>query len=428
MRRPSTAPRAFPTAAAVLLPLGLLVGLRAPTVHLELKSSRPAAGDTLHQSPDRLRLEFTQSVDPNTSRITLVVSDGTSIPLTPEGDPTDDRVLVARVDDAPAGWYRVDWQVLSGDGHPVRGSFSFYVTGPAGAGTSMAPGESPPIERPAAARFPAVTALLRGVAAALQLALAGVLFFSIRLGPQARLARLARLIAVLALFVTAAHLVGWLSYASFGGRPGAWVGVLASAGRLEVARLAMVGLAVATLFAGGPPLAALGAAAVAVLCGAGIGHAASFTPLLSIPAKALHLGSAALWFGGLLTLVFGERDAASVARNAAYVSQAALWAVVAVAASGVAQALLIARPGALIGSSYGLMIAAKTLGLGVLVGFGAYHRMRLLPRLAATPDGARLRGSVAREVVVFLVMMLLAGALGYMTPPEATATTVSALR
>ena len=57
----------------------------------------------------------------------------------------------------------------------------------------------------------------------------------------------------------------------------------------------------------------------------------------------------------------------------------------------------------------------------MLVGFGAYHRQRLMPRIAAAArtatDIATLRSSVAREIAVMVVVILLGGLLAYVPPP-----------
>jgi putative copper export protein len=104
------------------------------------------------------------------------------------------------------------------------------------------------------------------------------------------------------------------------------------------------------------------------------------------------------------------------------VSSRALIAVIAVAFTGVVQTrLFLASWAGLVTSAYGLLVLAKIAGLVALVAFGAYHRQRVMPRVAATltaATGARvLRASVAREVIVIAIVILLGGLLAYVPPP-----------
>src|SRR5699024_10824890 len=46
-------------------------------------------------------------------------------------------------DDLPAGEYSVDWRVVSADGHPISGEFTFTVTEQAAVGDSPESTDSP---------------------------------------------------------------------------------------------------------------------------------------------------------------------------------------------------------------------------------------------------------------------------------------------
>jgi putative copper export protein len=84
-------------------------------------------------------------------------------------------------------------------------------------------------------------------------------------------------------------------------------------------------------------------------------------------------------------------------------------------------------PGDLIASTYGRLVIAKMTGLAILIGFGAYNRYALLPRLDAT-DGARgLSRSVKMEIAVLATVILIGGFLAYApTPPRRTTASTSA--
>ena len=175
-------------------------------------------------------------------------------------------------------------------------------------------------------------------------------------------------------------------------------------------------------------LALLFAAGALAVSGA-TGHSAAMVPLLSIPAKAIHLLASGVWVGGLLWLV--ARPANDTTEcfcvDAHRVSGAALVAVIAVALTGAVQTLtFLPSVRDVLTSPYGWLALAKTGGLLVLVGFGAYHRQRVMPRLAAARamSGAAgvdscmlMRTSVRKELAVMAVVILLGGLLAYVPPP-----------
>ena len=99
-------------------------------------------------------------------------------------------------------------------------------------------------------------------------------------------------------------------------------------------------------------------------------------------------------------------------------SSLALTAVIVVTLSGVVQTRLFLPVWAdLIRSPYGLIVLAKLAGVGVLVLFGAYHRFRVLPRLADEAVAEGFTVSLRREIVVMSLLVLLGGLLAYLSPP-----------
>jgi putative copper export protein len=145
-------------------------------------------------------------------------------------------------------------------------------------------------------------------------------------------------------------------------------------------------------------------------------------PYIAVPAKAIHLLASSVWLGGLLWLVIRPtKDTPDLFRDdTARVSTLALGAVIAVALTGVLQTwLFLPKIGDVLTSPYGWFALAKTAGLLALAGFGAYHRKRLIPQLAAVAQGGEvtMRTWVAREIWVMLVVILLGGMLAYVPPP-----------
>jgi putative copper export protein len=267
---------------------------------------------------------------------------------------------------------------------------------------------------------------------------AGVLYFvgwstTLRSASH-RALRLSRILAGVAVILLVAHLVAWL----VNGAPAHVLDTEWSRralgtrqGTLELVR---IGLALVALWAVGlarrPRIAASFAFAALAVSGA-LGHPAAMLPAASVPAKALHLLASALWLGGLLWLVtMPVDDAVRFGREAERVSGIALAAVIVVGLSGAAQSLIfLPSVGALLSTTYGLIVLAKIGGLGALVAFGAHHRFRGLPALSAelaaggveitSGGGVRLtalRRTVWREVVVMAIVIALGGLLAYVSP------------
>ena len=108
-------------AAAVLL-------IASPALaHSLLLESSPAAEATLTTLPPQLTLRFNNRIEKRLSRISLVDDQGKPQALTiADTDDGADR-LTAAVPPLEPGAYRVEWHVLSTDGHVVSGSFKFRL-------------------------------------------------------------------------------------------------------------------------------------------------------------------------------------------------------------------------------------------------------------------------------------------------------------
>jgi copper transport protein len=274
-------------------------------------------------------------------------------------------------------------------------------------------------------RAPVIPAVLRGLALAALLALAGLLALGEWVLPNAGggVARATPWLAGTALVLLSLHAGAWIANVSAtpGMSASSGIDVLRSSGsgqrelvRLACALLALWALAlarrrgVAACFA----LAAVGVSGI-------VGHPSAIHPLFAIPAKILHLVAGAVWLGGLLWIVLADRTHPRYIDGARRISALALGAVLVVATTGVAQMLLfLPTPAAALHSAYGALSFAKIAGLLVLVGFGAYHRYALLPRLTpAEPGGGVALGrSVRSEIAVMTLVILIGGLLAYVPP------------
>lgn len=138
----------------------------------------------------------------------------------------------------------------------------------------------------------------------------------------------------------------------------------------------------------------------------------------AVNSQLFHVVGAALWAGGLVALVFARRlSAPALATAARRYSQLALVCYIAVAASGALNTWIrFTAPGQLFTDAYGRVVLVKMAALVTLFGFGAWHRRRTLPRLAAGQRRLFLRYAGA-EVVVFAATVGVAAGLSRTPPP-----------
>ena len=420
-------------------------------LHATLLRSVPAANSHLPRPPETIRLVFSEQIVPELSQISLTAPDGKATVLKVANDPHDVHVLVGQVGEMASGQYKVIWRVLSADGHAVSGSFAFAVDSgslsklePAVSSTgqvsrdsttsdtlTVSSGTSATTETTS---IPVVASILRGTGLGALMAGLGLLFFGVTAGESRRLAPRAvivRLISAGAILLVA-HLIAWMYAVSPTGSLNGYfsLSVLGSTpGKVEAARVVLALLALwAIALVRRETLALIFGGACLLVSGA-IGHPAAIHPYLSIPAKMAHLLSASLWLGGLLWIVWLSRcDDAACRREARRVSSIALITVIAIFLTGALETLLFLNsPGDLIHSGYGKLVLAKFVGLLILVGYGAYNRFGLLPRLDDQATSTKLARSVRQELVIVTAVILIGGFLAYVPTPPPPQSSVSAL-
>ena len=419
-----------------------------PGAHATLISSEPAANSRLTASPSRIRLVFSEPVEGRLARVTLVRASGQPLRLRADADPRDVNAVIAVIDSIAPGGYRVNWRVVSADGHPVDGTFAFtFAVADSALGTPRVPpvagtpnvepnpDPQPAVEDdvwgPSLFGAPLIPAVFRGAGLGALMALAGLLFFRARAEPgvqagDARVRRVLMTAAVAGPLLLTAHVVTWIINTS----PDhtldmAWMSAAlgTSVGKIELWRTGLALLALWAWWIARRIWFAVVFSAAALAVSGATGHSAAMQPLLSVPAKSIHLLASAVWVGGLLCLVV--RPATDTLRafvdDAERVSSAALVAVIAIALSGVVQTLTFLPSVAdVFTSPYGWLALAKTAGLLVLVAFGAYHRQRVMPGVSGAhpaPHSVVLRTLVRRELVIMSIVILLGGLLAYVPPP-----------
>jgi copper transport protein len=363
--------------------VGLLIVVAWPSglvsAHAELLSSDPLPGAHLDQSPRSITLRFSEAVAVVEGGIRLLRADGTQSIDVSEPE-VDGSLVTVDVPSLPDGAYIVDWNVVSTDGHPIRGAIPFVV-GDAempSAASIEAVGDGSPGDTPLLATWRALTYM--GLAVVI-----GTVAFAAAVWPEGRHHRA---IGVLALAGTATACLGavarllteasvldvslWGLWDLRSGR--AWWALLA---------VAMVSLGAAPLLRSrarqDTVLASLWLFAVAVgVAVAFAGHGATGRlVVLGVVTTVVHVAVVGVWIGGLAALVAcvavaGRERAADAAQR---FSTVALWCVVLLLATGVLQATRQLRTvDALTGSDFGDVLLVKSGSVVLLVGAAWWSR------------------------------------------------------
>ena len=443
--------------AGLVAVLAVLLPASPASAHASLLRTDPASGAILNEAPAEVTLAFSEPVGTSLGKVTVVDPDGKSVKRGKLVQRNGPEVTAKLKDGLRQGTYLVSYRVISADGHPISGGFTFSIGAPSQQAANITGSEEASVD-------PLVRGLLSvgkfagyaGIAL-----LAGAVLMLVALWPR-RLAvsgpgRLAWIGwgllfggTVVSLVIQAPYSTG-LTITDIN-----WDDVVATAsttvGKSQVIRLGL-------LLVGAPLLwritrgMALGTAEWGLLTAFGAmllftwpfsGHAwASPGRLLSIPADAIHVGAMAVWVGGLVVLAQYLLPAAEPDELEVILpvwSRWATYAVVALAFTGTIQALLeVGTFGALLSTTYGRLVIAKIVGLAAILGVAALARAWVRQRYPLTvahalasdepaadepeEDGPkRLRGRILVEVALAVIVIGLATALVQTTPGRTAAT------
>ncbi|WP_405094684.1 copper resistance CopC/CopD family protein [Micromonospora sp. NBC_01412] len=411
----------------------LLAPATPASAHAVLVSSSPAASAVVPGGPAEVVLTFSEPVRKVAGKIRVIAPDGARAD---RGEPTfESTVVTVPVDpSAGRGTYLVSYRVISADSHPVSGAFTYSVGAPS----------TPPTDTGSDNRADPVVE--NGVKVAKYLGYAGLLLL---VGPALVLgalwprrlsrrgpARLAWTGLGLLVFATLAELWLQVPYTAGGGLfdvTGAGLGdVLGSTyGATHLVRLGLLAAAaflLRPLFAG--PVGRTDGVILAILGGAALftwplaGHpAASPAPAVSVVVDAVHLGSMAVWLGGLVMLGGFLLRRADERELGAILPIWSRWAALAVAAlllAGTVQALIeVATPTALVDTMYGRLVLAKIVLFVLVLGVAAYSRA-LVRRRTAAGRPTPVRRAVWAELAITAVVLAVSATL-VQTPPARTA-------
>lgn len=401
----------------VLLVVGLalagwsLVFMTPASAHTSLAASTPRAGQVLGASPGAITLTFSDPVDQRTAAIHVL--EPTGLPMAGLGAPTlaagSGRVLTAKLPGTLAdGTRTVTWRVVSSDGHPLQGSFTFSVgVAKASAAPDALQGGRQLEDCLGVARWVAFI----GIALTIGTLLLVFLGWPAGLGEPAVRRVLVTGLAAVGL-ASAVSLLLYGPYLAGTGLQNAFadldLAVHTRVGRLLVARLALLaglvgGLAVwlrrsAPFGPGlhgrvGPAATLCGVVALALTWSAA-GHGGS-GDRLALPVDLAHLLAMGAWIGGmpaLLVLLLKVRDAEALARVVPIFSRTAAVCLLTLLGTGVIQSWRqVGSVDALVSTPYGGWLIAKLALVGLIVALGAAARWWVVPRLLAPVRAGRRR-------------------------------------
>ena len=442
LNRTRPLPRVLRLCAVIGLMGMLLVAPPATLAHAELVSAAPLPNASLVTPPERMRITFSEPIDPAASRVQLL--DAQLRPVEGLGPTSVDRDGVVATVDLPAleaGIYTVAYEVVSTvDGHATSGRFAFVVdpTGARAPPTSLPTSTTPAVDAWAVlARWLALAAALVGFGTLVMWWHAGRETIA-GLAPGADPRPPWRLVTVSAAGTLAGlALYLWLSARPIGGvgltlDPAAAFGWTPFATAMRVAMLAALGAALAGAVAtirrvpSAWPVGVVGGLLAISMGGmSAAGHASSLGGPVNVALDWAHLVAAAAWLGGLpAVLPLAARVAAAGgSRRDATLELLRRHGGVALAAgplvilTGLANSpLVLGRARELVASPYGNLLLLKAALVSVALGIGAANHFLLRRRSGGRGAVAALVGV---EVAVAAIVVLAAATLVTIQPGAA---------
>ncbi|MFL5845469.1 MAG: copper resistance CopC/CopD family protein [Solirubrobacteraceae bacterium] len=441
----------------ILALVALALAPASAGAHAYLVKEQPSASIVLGSSPPAVKLTYSEAVEPRFAIISVTDKDGnrvTSGLVSRSGGNPDE--LDVPLEKLKTGWYLVYWRVISVDGHPVRGAFTFAV-GPT-------PGPPPEFAVPSLTESAATGDLLaaRWIVLLSLMASVGLLAFRLLIArPLLRRVPETSLRAVsVALGVSlAVSVVSTLVYVNMATADFAAASFFDFGRTFDLLRdssfgrgytdlaLILVLLALASALAVridrperehrsiaeiGATAGALAAAAAALLIPGLAGHAGQYTPRGgSLALDWAHMLAGSLWIGGLLGLsvVAWKANTRRVACMVVVVprfSRVALFSVLLLIATGtVATVMRLPTLASLWETGYGQALIVKVAILLVALVLAAVNLLRTTPRLEASerrpglgePTTRVLRRLVGGEAFLIAGAIFAAGVMSSVAPP-----------
>ena len=439
-------------AASLVLPA-------AAWAHAALLQTTPVASRIVNTPPKQVALRYSEAVEPRFAIVSVTNAAGDKETTgAPSRSPANADTLVVPLKKLAEGWYLVYWRVISVDGHPVRGAFTFAVgpnAGPAPQFVIPSISETAATPRLVTARWLAFLSLMAAIGLfVLRIVVARPVVARV---PGTRLRAVtiafgaASVVALLAIPVYVLLSTAEFALRSFWSFGALFPLVRVSAfGRswldLELVFALFVGAAAIAIWLDQPErrqrstaallalAGALGAAAACLLVPGLAGHAGQTSPRgLSLAFDWFHLVAGSVWVGGLIGLVVLAATLPAARRVAALVvcvprfSNVAFVSVLVLIGAGTGSAVQqMPTLASFWQTSYGKSLLVKITLLAVALLFAAVNLLRNVPRFKASgtrpelgaPAASLLRRLVAGEALLVSGAVLAAAVLSSLPPPS----------
>jgi copper transport protein len=437
---------------------GALALPAAAWAHAALLRTVPLPSAVLDHSPPVVLLTYSEAVEPRFAIVSVTNASGTQEAAgPPRRSASNADTLVVPLHRLAHGWYLVYWRVISVDGHPVRGAFTFAV-GPN-------PGPAPQFPVPSTSETAATPRLITARGIAFVSLMAAIGLFILRMGiarPVVRRVSETNLRAVSIAFgvasviaLVAIPIYVVMSTADFALRSVFDLGNVlplvrdSAFGRgyldLELTFALFVLAAAIAIWIDRPARPQRSIAELLSVCGAYLaagatvlipglaGHAAQTAPRgASLVADWAHVAAGSLWIGGLIGLLVLWRSFPVARRVAGLMvcvprfSNVAFVSVLVLIGSGVGSTIIhMPTLASMWQTSYGQAILVKIGLLATALLLAAVNLLRTRPRLEAArerPDlgpgaAALLRRLVAGEALLVGSAIVAAAVLSSLPPP-----------
>ena len=405
-------------AAAVAIAVVVLMLAALPALaHATLVRTDPVDGSVLEQSPPSIRLEFDEPVMVTASSIRVYNASGARVDRGDADHAATSLEVTVTLPDLPPGAFATTWQVVSADGHPIRGALVFEI---GHSGETIDEGLIDELVGEGRSRtVAAVGWMLRWATYLASLIAAGAVVFRHRLQPTAldRVAWLVRWSVVVGIIASLLQIpvfaaestgLGWGAIGSIPALRDALSSSVAMAALVRVGALAalLIGLGRNLVFWSG--LGVVGVVAAEMLTG----HTRTTDPaFLVIIAAAVHVFGAAIWIGGLsaFAVVYPEerQSPPEAVRLVRGFSTLATWALVPLLAGGLAlSSIQVGSRDALTSTTYGRTLLVKISLAAIVLGVALYNNRVVVPTLTGTRVREKVKdlwGRLGRTVRIELV-------------------------
>jgi len=431
----------------------------AAWAHAALLQTTPVASRIINTPPKQVLLRYSEAVEPRFAIVSVTNAAGDKETTgAPSRSPANADTLVVPLKKLAEGWYLVYWRVISVDGHPVRGAFTFAVgpnAGPAPQFAIPSTSDTAATPRLVTARWLAFLSLMAAIGLfVLRIVVARPVVARV---PGTRLRAVtiafgaASVVALLAIPVYVLLSTAEFALRSFWSFGALFPLIRVSAfGRswldLELVFALFVGAAVVAIWLDQPArrqrstaavlalAGALGAAAACLLVPGLAGHAGQTSPRgLSLAFDWFHLVAGSVWVGGLIGLVVLAASLPAARRVAALVvcvprfSNVAFVSVLVLIGAGTGSAVQqMPTFASFWQTSYGKSLLVKIALLAAALLLAAVNLLRNVPRFKAfgtrpelgAPAASLLRRLVTGEALLVSGAVLAAAVLSSLPPPS----------